>query len=147
MNDRGKVIIIPDENKILKESYEKEIIMNHLEAYQDFSDKFRLGYHFNDGDYQEAPIQIARDGHMSIKTIDDAGLFVIYIPELVTDRQINWFYKNMDQYSTYQTSGAYAIWKEGTKTIEGIQETLKELNKRNMLYEKKEEEKYVGKEI
>lgn len=147
MTDRGRVIIIPNENKILQSIYEKDIMQNHLEAFRDFSEKFKLGYHFKDEDYQEAPLQIAKEGHLSIKTIDDAGLFIIYIPRVVTDRQIEWFYKNMDNYNQYQTIGGFAIETEEPQLVEGKEAIKKIMNKRNMLYMKEEEDKNVRKEI
>ena len=51
MNERGNVIIIPDENQILTREYKKEIFQNHLEAFIAFADKFKLGYHFSNDDY------------------------------------------------------------------------------------------------
>ena len=41
MIERGKVTIVPDENQILLDEYTKKIKKNHLEAFIDFSNKFK----------------------------------------------------------------------------------------------------------
>ena len=45
---RGKVVIIPDERQILADSFERDVYYgeDHVEVYQEFSDKYRLGYSF-----------------------------------------------------------------------------------------------------
>ena len=144
--ERGKVIIIPNENKILADYYEKNISMNHLEAYQEFSDKYKLGYHFRVEDYQNAPIVIAKEGHMSFKTTEESNLLIIYLPQTITSRQIEWFYKNKEKYSS-QTIGAFSIEKDSIKTLKNMLEIEKVINKKYMLYERKEEEENVRKEI
>ena len=88
MIERGKVTIVPDENQILLDEYTKEIKKNHLEAFIDFSNKFKLGYNFTSDDYQYAPEQLARDGHLILKTIDDQKTAIFYIPEVVTNRMV-----------------------------------------------------------
>ena len=145
--ERGRVIIIPDENQILKSYFEKNIVVNHLEAYQAFSDEFHLGYHFKLEDYQNAPINIAKDGHLSLKTVDDSGFLVVYIPRVVTARQIEWFYKNISKFENFNTVGAFAIEDNEPTIVEGLDAINKVMNKRNMLYVRKEEEKNVRKEI
>lgn len=144
--ERGKVIIIPDENKILQDYYEKSIVSSHLEAYQDFSDKFKLGYNFTPSDYQTAPITIAEDGHLSVKTVEDnKAVLVIYVPRVITDRQINWYYKNVDTFNKYSVVGAFAV--DIKEPIEDLNDINKLINKRNMLYERKEDDVNVRQKI
>lgn len=88
MIERGKVTIVPDENQILLDEYTKEINKSHLEAFIDFSNKFKLGYNFTSDDYQYAPEQLARDGHLILKTIDDQKTAIFYISEVVTNRMV-----------------------------------------------------------
>ena len=73
---RGSVIIIPSEEKIEDDYFEEYIDMNHLEGFQKFSDKYNLGFKFVDYDYQEAPIRIAKDGHLVVKTIKDMDVAI-----------------------------------------------------------------------
>ena len=147
IKERGKVIIIPDEKKILQEEYKEDINGSHTEAYQHFSDKFQLGHQFALTEYQETPLIIARDGHLTVKTVEETGLFILYIPRVVTDRQIDWLYKNMDKIKKYSTIGGYAISKEEPIIIEGFDSIIKIANKRNMIQDRKEEEENVRKEI
>ena len=41
MNDRGRVIIIPDERKIIQDEYQKKINKSHLEALREFSNIYK----------------------------------------------------------------------------------------------------------
>ena len=89
MNHRGKLIVIPNEEEILQEIFERNVRQgeSHTKYLQEFSDTFMLGLHFEESDYQEAPCSIAELGHMVIKIEEDASLVVFYLPERVTDRQ------------------------------------------------------------
>ena len=49
--NRGSVIIIPNENIIEDNYFEKVIVMNHLEGFQEFSNKYNLGYQFSNDYY------------------------------------------------------------------------------------------------
>ena len=58
MIERGKVTIVPDENQILLDEYTKEIKKNHLEAFIDFSKKFKSEYNFTSENNQYAQKQL-----------------------------------------------------------------------------------------
>lgn len=44
MIKKGRVIIIPDEDKISDDYFEEEVINDHVDAFNDFSKTFNLGY-------------------------------------------------------------------------------------------------------
>lgn len=148
MIERGKVTIIPDENQILLDEYAKNIEKSHLEVFIDFSKKFNLGYHFTNDDYQYAPEQLARDGHLILKTIDDQKIAIFYIPKVVTNRQIEWFEYNKFELLHNDLIGAFSINsdEEESKQIYGLSEINKEIRRKNILY-RKEVENHVGKKI
>ena len=43
MIKKGRVIIIPDEDKISDDYFEEEVIYDHVDAFNDFSKTFNLG--------------------------------------------------------------------------------------------------------
>lgn len=148
MTERGKVTIIPDENQILVDEYTKDINKNHLEAFIDFSNKFNLGYSFTNNDYQYAPEQLARDGHLILKTIDGQKTAIFYIPKVVTDRQVEWFEYNKFDFLHADLIGAFSINgdEEESEQIYGLAEINKEIKRKNILY-RKEVDNNVGKKI
>lgn len=148
MTERGKVTIIPDENQILADEYTKNINKNHLEAFIDFSNKFNLGYSFTYNDYQYAPEQLARDGHLILKTIDGQKTAIFYIPKVVTDRQVEWFEYNKFDFLHADLIGAFSINgdEEESEQIYGLAEINKEIKRKNILY-RKEVDNNVGKKI
>ena len=86
-----RVYIIPDDNYYDKCGvYSKDDIDKHLEAYQAFSDENHLGYHFKEEEYHDASVQIAIDGHFSVKIVEGISL-IAFIPKVVTDHQLQWF--------------------------------------------------------
>lgn len=107
--NRGSVIIIPSEDKIEDNYFQADIDMNHLDGFQEFSNKYNLGYSFSLDDYQEAPIQIAKDGHFIIKTIKDLDVALFYIPQVVTKRQVDWLNENIEQFRFFQKIGGFSI--------------------------------------
>ena len=107
--NRGSVIIIPSEDKIEDNYFKADIDMNHLDGFQEFSNKYNLGYSFSLDEYQEAPIQIAKDGHFVIKTIKDLDVAIFYIPEVVTKRQVEWLNDNIEQFRFFQKIGGFSI--------------------------------------
>lgn len=148
MRERGRVIIIPNEKKIKEECFEQEIVMNHLEALDEFVRKYRLPYHFTEGDYQKAPIDIAKDGHMIIKTVEDQGIAIFYLPNRVTNRQMDWLENNKFLFFKDNLIGAYVIDEneEEPDQISGLLEIIQEAKRKNKKY-RKEEEENVRKEI
>lgn len=145
MNDRGSVIIIPNENIIEDNYFEKVIVMNHLEGFQEFSDKYNLGYQFSNGDYQEAPIKIAKDGHLIIKTIKDMGVAIFYIPQVITKRQLEWLNDNIGNYMYIQKTDGFAINGENEEIdrVHGYYNLTNVLRERSKLYIEKEGERNV----
>ena len=107
--NRGNVIIIPNEDKIQDDYFQVDIDMNHLDGFQEFSDKYNLGYNFNLDEYQEAPLKFAKDGHFVIKTIKDLDVAIFYIPEAVTKRQLDWLNDNIEQFRFFQKIGGFVI--------------------------------------
>ena len=53
--------------------------------------------------------QLARDGHLILKTIDDQKTAIFYIPEVVTNRQIEWFEYNKFELLHNDLIGAFSI--------------------------------------
>ncbi len=137
----GKLYVIPDENQILEEEFYKDIRTNHLDGFQEFSDQYQLGYQFKKEEYQDAPCYLALDGHLILKTVDDSGLVIIYIPEVVTDRQYMWFYNHQNLLAKYSMIGAYAVHLNengyDTDEIEGMDRIMQIFNRKNMLYQEK----------
>lgn len=147
MRMRGKLYIIPDENQILQEVFYRDVQKDHLKAIQEFSDQFKLGYHFQADEYQEAPCMVALDGHLLVKTEENASLAVCYLPERVTDRQNIWLYEHRLEFSQYRMVGGYKLssgtGKSNIETVHGIDELLVEANKRNMKCKERKDDKYV----
>ena len=142
---RGSVIIIPSEEKISDDYFEEYIDMNHLDGFQKFSDKYNLGFKFKDYDYQEAPIKIAKDGHLVVKTIKDMDVAIFYIPEVITKRQLDWLNQNVSDYAFVQKVGGFAIkgMDEEPDRIHGYYNLTNILRERSKLYIEKEGERNV----
>lgn len=151
MLKKGSVYIIPDENKILEEEFYHEVIKDHLEAFVKFSKKYKLGYEFSEEDSQLAPFIIASEGHLVIKTEDDSGLIVCYIPIVVTDRQNNWIHSNSNKFEKYTFIGGFGLNSDANHDeslrIKGLDNIMRVCDKRNINYEKKEVDNYVGKKV
>ena len=138
MNNRGMVYIITREDKINDECYIGSVSMDHLELIQEFCDKYNLGYKFNKSQYQDAPIMLAIEGNIVIKTVIDSGNVIMYLPKYITDRQAMWFYNNIDIFDNYIMVGAYIVdsKKDNYSTISGINNIRKYIDKSNILYSK-----------
>ena len=111
MLERGRVYIIPNENKlkIPNGEFTMNIHMNHLEAIQNFCDRYQLGYHFSSHQYQEAPCILALDGNFVIKTLEDMHTALFYLPSTISEQQLTWFFSHFDLLSTYKTIEASMI--------------------------------------
>lgn len=134
--DKGRVIIIPND-EILTSKYTKSIKKNHLEAFRDFSEKYNLGYEFKDDDYAEAPTYLALDGNLVLKTLDDIGIIIIYLPPIVTDRQDMFLHENLNKISQFNTIVGYGtIDKDNVRELEGLDKIVKSADVRNLKYEK-----------
>lgn len=140
MNKRGKLWIIPDEDKILQEIYEQDVQKDKTHTYyiQEFSNIYQLGFDFKEEDYQSAPCEIAILGHLVIKSEEEVSLIVCYLPERITDRQYNWLYQNREMFDKYIQVNGYSLqtvdddgmcWKK----VHGIEEIMVEVRKKNMI--------------
>lgn len=147
MIKKGKVIIIPDDDKISDDYFEEEVIYDHVDAFNDFSKTFNLGYNFTYDDFQNAPVALAKEGHLVIKTLDDLEMSDIYIPNVVTDRQFEWFTSVGENMLKDMYPEAYSVYdNSNSKILMGINDIKNEIAKKNMLY-MKEGIQSVGKEI
>ena len=140
----GQLYIIPDENKIMGSVFHRKIRTSHLDGIQEFSDLYHLGYQFDKDQYQDAPCLLALDGNFIVKTVDDTGILICYIPELVTDQQCMWFYNQLDLFKNYSTICAYSLNRDEdtyrVNEIYGQDQVMQVLNKRNMLYHNSKKE-------
>lgn len=132
----GRLVVIPDESKISGGVFDEEVRINHLVNIKNFVNYYNLGYEFNNDDYQEAPCQLARDGHLVIKTVDDVLNFICYIPEVVSDDQLMWFYNNQDFINKYCMVGGYYIKDDDIGMVDGFENIMNLLKKKNLRYDK-----------
>ena len=126
-------IIANDEYYDKCEVYSKDDIDKHLEAYQAFSDEHHLGYHFKEEEYHDASVQIAIDGHFSVKIVEGISM-IAFIPKVVTDHQLQWFEANKEQFQSYELVVGYAQIgdtvsdTEGISGLENIEKVMQERN-------------------
>ena len=142
----GRVIIVPDEEEIDDDLFEGVIVGNeiHVDRYQDFSDKYHLGYNFIENDSYMAPLTMASLGHFCYNTAESISNILMYIPEVVTKRQYNYFVNNREMILNYVDKKATAVKdRDGNLVIETLDDfdlIEKEVNKRYEEYKKKSEE-------
>lgn len=138
MNYRGHLWIIPDENQILQSLYERKVNMglSHTYAIQEFSNLYKLGFEFSESDYQVAPYEITKLGHLVVKSEDYSSVLVFYLPTTITDRQLEWFYANKLELSKYNLIAAYSLEKgldtEEWVEIQGLDQIQARMNKKNL---------------
>ena len=143
----GRVIIVPDEEQIKDDVFEKIIVgnENHVDRYQDFSDKYHLGYEFSDNDSYIAPLTMASIGHFCYNTAESISNILMYIPEVVTERQYNYFVNNREMILNYVDKKATAVKdRDGNLVIETLDDfdlIEKEVNKRYGKYKRSKEDK------
>ncbi len=136
---RGKLWIVTDENQILKSLFYKEIPMgvSHNQGIKEFVNENKLEIVVREDDYHEAPCIMAELGHIVIKSEDSIKQLIFYIPENITDRQLEWFLLNQAKLSDYIQIGAYSLHKTENQKIEwkklhGMNEIMVELNRKNL---------------
>ena len=143
----GRVIIVPDEKQIKDDLFDAIIVgnENHVNRYQDFSDKYHLGYKFSENDSYIAPLTMASLGHFCYNTAESISNILMYIPEVVTKRQYDYFVNNREMILKYVDKKATTIRnKDGnlvTEELDGLDLIEKEVNKRYEEYKKKGEDK------
>lgn len=144
--EEGRVIIVPDEEQIKDDLFEGIIVgnKNHVDRYQDFSNKYNLGYDFSENDSYIAPLTMASLGHFCYNTAESISNILMYIPEVVTKRQYDYFVNNREMILKYVDKKATAVKKrDGNLIIEALDDfdlIEKEVNKRYEEYKKKGEE-------
>ena len=110
MNKRGSVIIISSDDNV--EIFQKEIPIGkeHIDAIREYDQKYNLGYNFKDDDYHFAPCTLSIDGHLIIKTEYFMKQLLVYLPEVVSDRQLNYLKANQSKYQNeYLFTGGYYL--------------------------------------
>lgn len=139
MNERGTLWIVPDESQILSSLFEKRIGngMSHTLGMKEFVNTYKIDLDIKENDYHNAPCMIAEKGHLVVKSVDDFLQLIFYIPEVITDRQLEFIYNNQMEFSKFQMVGGYSmkylngdgvVWK----TLHGINEIMVEINKKNI---------------
>ncbi len=142
----GRVIIVPDEKQIKDDLFDDIIVgnENHVDRYQDFSDKYHLGYKFSENDSYIAPLTMASLGHFCYNTAESISNILMYIPEVVTKRQYDYFVNNKEMILKYVDRKATIVKnRDGNLIIEALDDfdlIEKEVNKRYEEYKKKSEE-------
>ena len=145
--EEGRVIIVPDEEQIKDDLFDEIIVgsENHVDRYQDFSNKYHLGYDFSENDSYIAPLTMASLGHFCYNTAESIDTILMYIPEVVTKRQYDYFVNNRKMILKYVDRSAMAIRnRDGnlvTGELDGLDLIEKEVKKRFEEYKKKSEEK------
>lgn len=96
-----------------------------------------MSFQFKSDDYQEAPCKIAELGHMVVKSEDSSGLVIFYLPERITDRQLEWVYQNEMILSKYSVIGAYNLQKTSDEVkrenFYGMDKIKKEINRKYLV--------------
>ena len=147
---KGSVYIIPND-EILDDCFFYEVTKEHLEGFQAFADRYKLGYSFTSSDYQDAPCLLALDGHLVVRIEEESSSMVFYIPNEVSDRQIMWLHSKREMALNYTTVGGYTIDKNKDNMIDnilyGIDNVIKKASFNNIFYNKRKGEQNVGKKI
>ena len=119
----------------------------HAQSFQDFSDKFKLGYNFSLDDYQDAPLELANQGHLIVKKLGVNDITIFYIPRRITERQLTWMEYNKMDFLNKNLVGAYSLtFEEEPEQISGITDIVNEIRKKYKRYQKEVDEN-VGKKI
>ena len=145
--EEGRVIIVPDEEQIKDDLFEGIIVgnKNHVDRYQDFSNKYHLGYDFSENDSYIAPLTMASLGHFCYNTAESISNILMYIPEVVTKRQYDYFVNNREMILKYVDKKATAVKKRDgnlvTEELDDLDLIEKEVKNRYEEYKKKSEDK------
>lgn len=102
--------------------------MNHMEAIENFVRKYKLNYDLKKLDYQEAPLALARDGHLLIKIVYNQGLAIFYIPGKLSERQKEWLDYHKFDLSKYVKIGGYMLNDDNIDGLYGLNNILSEIN-------------------
>ena len=130
--EEGRVIIVPDEEQIKDDLFEGIIVgnKNHVDRYQDFSNKYNLGYDFSENDSYIAPLTMASLGHFCYNIAESIDTILMYNREMIL--------KYVDKKAT-------AVKKRDgnlvTEELDGLDLIEKEVKNRYEEYKKKSEDK------
>lgn len=147
---KGSVYIIPND-EILEDCFFHEVTKEHLEGFQAFSDRYKLGYSFTSADYQDAPCLLALDGHLVVRVEKESSSLIFYIPNEVNDRQVMWLHNMKDMALNYTTVGGYTMSQHKDEMVDeilyGIDNVIKRADFNNIFYNKRKGDQNVGKKI
>ena len=135
MTKRGDVIIIPPDDSL--EIYTKEIPIGHehIEAIQEYTKINKLNYNFQDDDYHFAPCTLALDGYTIIKIDCFMKQLLVYLPEKVSDRHLNYLKDNQSKYQNeYLFAGGYYINNEEFYRMHAVSEIITNAQIKNIEY-------------
>ncbi len=113
---------------------------HHLKYMQEFSDNYNLGYKFGNNDSNIAPVMLALDGNLVVKTsFEYMKMAIFYIPELVTNSQKEWFDNNIKGFENcdYVGFSNFTLLENGNfreERIESVTQELEIIKKRNANY-------------
>lgn len=140
INRYGELIILCNDDITGGDVFRRDVTSTegHTHYIQEFSNLYNLGFEFNDSDYNTAPCEIAMLGHVVIKTIEDVKMLVCYLPEVITDKQYEFIYKNQDLFTKNIQNGAYSLKNNEFIEINGMDNIMREITKKNILYSKED---------
>lgn len=107
--NRGKLWIIGNETIFLPVyEYKVQNGYSHTLGLIDFICKNQLPIDVEEQEYHEGPCKLAEAGHLVIKADEASSLLVFYIPEYVTDEQLNFVFSHQLEFQTYVVIGAFS---------------------------------------
>ena len=130
-----KIVIIPDENRIISDSYIVEGSIDSTDEINKFSKQNNLNYHFRNSESKKAPNTLVRDGIMLVGIIDKDTIRV-YLPVAVSNNQMQWLNDNKSELKKYNSVGVYNYkrGKEKPENLMSILELIKEAENKNNKY-------------
>lgn len=154
MKKESKLFIIPNEDKLETEDvcFERTLGEDdiHLPYIQEFVNQNHLGYHYTEEDSNQAPIDMAYEGHLVIKTDwDFIHMVACYLPPVITSSQQRWFTKNSWRFSTASVICCYSYYLEDPlrKDFDNMTDIFEEIKQKNLMYQMRKDDKNVGKKI
>ena len=138
INRYGELIILGNDDITGGNIFRRDVTSTggHTHYIQEFSNLYNLGFEFKDSDYNTAPCEIALLGHVVIKTIEEVKMMVCYLPEVITDKQYEFIYNNQDMFLNNVQSGGYSLRNNEFIEINGMDNLMREVNRKNILYGK-----------
>ena len=128
----GKVIIITGDN-IDTPIYEEDIFTSHIDYIRSFANDNNIEASLESS--QEGACEMARLGHVVVKVENNSDLCISYLPKVITDRQRDWFLNNY-RFENHMVEGAFSLNDDTFIKINGKNNILKEVERKNRLYER-----------